>query len=372
MKFSLNTKPLKDAMNLCIINSNISKFFEKSTVVQLTASGDALRLNTQATSLISEATLKGSSEGSGECTAIVDCVLLKQLMGTIDSNEVSFDFQDNVLVVESGRSKFNVPKLLMDEDEVSLSRPAGEAEVSKSFCGELNPDEWKHVQDHQIYAVSISQIQPVYTYAWMDPKKGVLTGDPRMGTFTYVPGDLLSRTRLVSTTVVNLLSALDAGSKMYEVNDSEYVVSMHCDAFDFRSEFSVKLEDENNVGTYDSDMIFDMIFDESQGGASVSKAKISANIKQALLFSTPSDPLISLKADESGLKLVNDNVNCRVSKENGSDDYETSFVVTDLDTVISHMDGDDLEIYPIIKDDEVFGIRVKSGDMIALLGGVDE
>ena len=84
MKFSLNVKPLKDAMDLGIINGNISKFFEKSTVVELSVSGNELQLNTQATSLLSEAVIKGNNEDGQEAYAIVDCVLFKSLIGSLD------------------------------------------------------------------------------------------------------------------------------------------------------------------------------------------------------------------------------------------------------------------------------------------------
>lgn len=372
MKFNLNVAPLKDALNLGVINSNISKFFEKSTVVELTVDGDnELRINTQATSLLSEATIKGDNEDKGTASAIVDCILFKQLVSTVDTNEMSLDFQDNFLVVQCGKSKFNVPKLLTDEDGASLDRPASGSDVESNLCGELHPTVWKYVQDHQLYAVAMSQINKVYTRVWISGDRGVLTGDPTLSFFTYQPDSDLDSSCLVSSTIVNLLSTLEEGSKLYRVSDNSYVVDMSSDVFEFRSQFMVDHEDENGMGTYDADMIFDMVFDDTQTSVNVSKQKLYSNVKQAELFSSSSDPLVFVEASDSGLKLVNDNVNCKISSDNPGINYKVGFTLTDLDTVVSHMDGDDIEFAPIVKEDEVFGIRLKSGNLVALLGGVE-
>ena len=373
MKFSLNVAPLKDAMNLGIINSYISKLFEKSTVFELTVEGYVLRLNTQATALLSESTILGNNEDNGTASAIVDCVLFKSLISSIDGNEVTLDFQDTVLVVQSGRSKFNVPKLLNDEDGANLDRPVSEEELSSKFCGELHPEYWKYIQDHQLYAVAMSQIHKVYTRVWVSGDKGVLTGDPVNSLFTYQPTSDLDSSCLVSSTIVNLLAALEEGTKLYHVNSTTYAVVMDVDSFTFCSQFTVDLEDENGIGVYDSDMIFDMVLDETQKELPVSKSKMYANVKQASLFASASNPYVSIKTDSRGLVLVNDNVNCRICKEVSDIDYEVTFTVSDLDSVISHMNEDDMTVSPIVKgnDNEVFGLRFKSGDVIALIGGVE-
>ena len=371
MKFNLNVKPLKDAMDLAIISGNISKFFEKSTVIELTVSDDILRLNTQATSLVSEATIKGYNEDKGVASAIVDCQLFKQLVSTIDGNEVCLDFQDNFLVVQYGKSKFNVPKLLSDEDEASLDRPALEESLKGSLKTELHPDNWKYIQDHQLYAVAMSQIHKVYTRVWVDADKGVLTGDPNLGFFTYQPESDLSGSCLVSSTIVNLLSVLEDGSSVYSVDDSSYVVCMSCDSFDFRSQFTVEHEEQNGMGSYDSDMIFAMVLDNSNEPVKLSKSKLASTVKQAGLFASASDPLIYITASESGFKLENDNVNCVICKDASNLNYSIAFTVSDLETTVSHMDDDDLYMSPIVKEGEVFGVRFSSGKLIALLGGVE-
>ena len=371
MKFSLNVASLKDALDLGVISSNISKFFEKSTVIELTVEGSALRLNTQATALLSEAVILGSNEDNGVGSAIVDCTLFKSLVSSLDSNEVTLDFQDTVLVVQSGRSKFNVPKLLTDEDGASLDRPVSESELAAKLCGELHPDSWKYIQDHQLYAVAASQIHKVYTRVWVDPDKGVLTGDPDNSLFTYQPSSDLDSSCLVSSTIVNLLATLEEGTKLYHVDDSTYAAKMDVDSFSFCSQFTVEHESQAGMGEYGSDMIFDMVLDSEQKELSVSKAKLSANVKQASLFASASNPYISMNVGINGAFLVNENVNCQISKDASDMEYEVKFMVSDVDVVASHMELDDMTMSPIVKGGEVFGVRFKSGDMVALIGGVE-
>ena len=372
MKFNLNVAPLKAAMDLGIIQSNISKFFEKSTVIELSVEGDLLRLNTQATSLLSEATIKGYNEEKFTGSAIVDCTLFKQLINTIDSNEVTLDFQDNMLVVMSGKSKFNVPKLLEDEEGASLDRPELEENLKSSFSGELHPSMWKYIQDHQLYSVAMSQVYKVYTRVWVSKDKGVLAGDYSTSMFTYQPHSDLDSSCLVSPTIVNLLSVLEEGTKLYHMDEQNYVVCMNTDSFDFRSQFTVEHEDENGIGVYAADDIFSMVFDDSVPAAKISQKKLYSTVKQAALFASSSDPLVFLVADENGIVLENDNVSCKVNKDSYPIEYKVGFNISELDTVVSHMDGDELQVAPIVKDDEVYGVRFVSGDMVALIGSVEE
>lgn len=371
MKFSLNVKPLKDAMDLGIISGNISKFFEKSTVVELSVTGSELQLNTQATSLLSEATIKGNNEDGGDAYAIVDCMLFKSLIGSLDSNTVTLDFQDTSVVVKSGKSKFNVPKLLTDEDDVSLDKPVSVNDLGNKFCGQLDVNVWKYIKDHQLYALASSMVYKVYTKVWVDKEQGVLTGDSENSMFTYYPKGDLQGTNLVSSTIVNLLSSLEETTKLYSVDTTTYVACMSVDSFDFRAQFTVDVDGDSRIGDYGSDMIFNMVLDDSQSEVPVSKDNMYADIKRASLFSSAFNPTITLKADDNGVYLVNDNVNCCLNSDSSDIDYELVFNVSELDTVVSHMDLSDLSMSPVVKEGEVLAIRFKSDNgFVALIGGI--
>ena len=371
MQFSLNVAPLKSALDLAVVNSNISKFFEKSTVVELSVTGSKLFVNTQATALLSEVVIPGNNVDNGEASAIVDCVLFKQLVSTIDGNEMTLDFQDNFLVVKCGKSKFNVPKLLSDEDAASLDKPVSDSDVADSLCGELHVDVWKYIQNHQLYAVALSQINKVYTRVWVNNDKGVLTGDPTLSIFTYQPSSDLDSSCLVSSTIVNLLATLDSGTKLYRASDTSYLVVMDTDAFSFRAQFNVDREDETGIGVYDSDMILDMVLDDTQKGVKVPKSKMNSTVKQASLFSSASNPYVYVSAGSDGVRMTSDNVNCLLSPDTSDVEYNVKFAISDVDMVVSHMETEDVELYPIVKEGEVFGVRLVSGNLTALVGGAE-
>ena len=48
MKFTCNTKPFADSLDLGIINQNVSNFHQKSCTVELTASEKMLKINIEA------------------------------------------------------------------------------------------------------------------------------------------------------------------------------------------------------------------------------------------------------------------------------------------------------------------------------------
>lgn len=370
MKFTLTTKPLKDALQLVIINGNISKFFEKSTVLQISVDGDTLILNTEATSLLSEARLKGSNSSGERGMAIVDNVLFKNLIGTIDTSEVSLEFDDNAVIVESGKSQFSVPKIFGEDDGVSIDKPADEESVQSGLCGEVRPAIWKYIQTHQMYAIATSIMHRVYMRAWADKDRGVLTGNPETSIFTYQPQSDMQDCCLLTQTVVNLLSSLDDATKLYRKDETHYVADMDTDSIRFRAEFSVDEESEDGIGVYDADMIFEMIFDESQEEVSIKKSKLLSAIKQASLFTTASDSFITVESGASGVKIKNGSADCLISSGSFSS-YSVEFSMSDFSSVIGHMDGDDISISPIVKDDEVFGLRFSSGKLVALLGSID-
>lgn len=371
MEFKLNTKPLKDALDLTVVNINISKFFEKSTVIELSVEGNKLRLNTQATSLLSEAYINGYCDEQGTASAIVDNTLFKNLISTLESNEVSLEFTDNALVVKSGKSKFNVPLLFISEDDaLSLDRPQAVTEQLQYF-GELDTDAWKLIRDNQLYALSISQIYKVYTRVWMGKEQGTITGDPTMSFFTYNSNNPLNSTCMLSSTVVNLLSSLENGSKIYKIDEDNYSVFMDVDSFTFNTQFTVEHEGQDDIGDYNSEVVLSKVLDDSVTKVPVSKSKIYKYAKQASLFK--SDAVIYIRSNGNEVRLVNDDVDCVLSTETTGMEYNIGFVVSDLAVVVSHMVSEDLSMNPLVdpESQEVYGVRFTGDELYTILGGVE-
>ena len=56
MRFTVNTKPLQDVLDLVVVQGNISKFYQKSTILQISVDDKKrLQFNSEADSVISEA-----------------------------------------------------------------------------------------------------------------------------------------------------------------------------------------------------------------------------------------------------------------------------------------------------------------------------
>ena len=134
---------------------------------------------------------------------------------------------------------------------------------------------------------------------------------------------------------------------------------------------SVDVDGDSRIGDYGSDMIFNMVLDDSQSEVPVSKDNLYADIKRASLFSSAFNPTITLKAGDNGVYLVNDNVNCCLNSDSSDIDYELVFNVSELDTVVSHMDSSDMSMSPVVKEGEVLAVRFKSDNgFVALIGGI--
>ena len=127
MKFTCNTKPLSTALDLGIINSNVSTYHKKSNIVQLTIEEGKLRINIETASVKTQISLNGNSEGEGASRIFVGSILLKQLISSIDTSTVTLDITDSGLVVNAGKSKLTLPKLI-DGDELELDAPASPAD----------------------------------------------------------------------------------------------------------------------------------------------------------------------------------------------------------------------------------------------------
>ena len=125
MKFTVNSKPLKNVTNLGIIKANVSKYFYRSNLVQITASRDTLKLNIEASGIKTKMTLKGSGDEDNTKSIIVDCLTFKNLIDSIDTDVISIEFIDGGIYVHAGTSKFAISQTL-DVNDVQLDEPTNQ------------------------------------------------------------------------------------------------------------------------------------------------------------------------------------------------------------------------------------------------------
>lgn len=366
MKFQCNTKPLSDALNLGIINSNVSNFHKKSTLTQITATKNLLKINVEASRICSEMLLRGMGDSDEPAKIFVNSLLLKQLVSTFDSNTVELEFSDSGLVFHSGKSTFTLPKMV-DDDELELMHPEG---VVNSPELDIDKSNWKFIKDYQMYAIAMSFIHPVYTYVWVGSSGDVLVGDFDNSLFTLSHKGVLDSTCLLSETIINLFNSLPDGSKISK-SGSSYIIRYDSDSFSYRTQFMPKYETDEDTGTYNSDIFLGMMA-HPYGGVSIKAEALAKNLNQALLLSSSTEDTVALSARGSEFKLTNTNVNCDIPFVGNLDsDYSVSFKLESLKQVISNYGDSEIHVNPLIQEGECAGIIVWNDELTTVLAGVE-
>lgn len=367
MKFTLNTKPLVAGLDLGIINSNITKFYQKSCIVELNIEDGNLRVNTEVSAIKSELVFKGSVSGEDEYShTFVDSLLFKNLINSVDSDVIDIEIKEGGLTVYSGKSKFNMPQVVSESD-MSLARPVEYTEASEGTI-EVNKSDWKFVQDYQMYAIAMSFIHPVYTMAWMGNSGDVIVGDFNNSIFTHSNKSQMPSTCLVTDTIVNLLNNLPEGSKLVNLGRT-YELAVVLDPYSYVCEFSPKYEEDEGVGTYNSDIILSLF--NHTDGVEVNTSKLSKYLAQAELFTKTNDDTITLSLDNNVLSLKNDSVNCNVDVTSSLSPFTVDFKIRFLKDALSHLDSEDIHLCPLIQEDQATGVILWTENMETVLAGIE-
>ena len=370
MKFKSNTKPLQDALDLVVVPSNISQFYAKSTLLQISVdSSGSLQLNSQADSVKSEAKIKGAITGDIDTRlAFLNAVTFKQLISTLDSATIELDFMDGSVVVYSGRSKFIVPHVDFGAD-VELDRPV---EPSGEEC-DLKSDVWKMVKSKQMYALSDNFVRLVYTYIF-NGIDCIMVGDYTSGLFTRIEKTGLPSQCLLSSNVVSLILGVDTSSKLYHV-DRSFVVVNNTDAYQFVAELEPKYETNPEVGSYSADIIGSLFTVASKDGIQLPTAKtIKTLLSQTNLLSEGDNPSIRWTCTGNKLHIKSDNVDGDVECKliGAPADWDIEFNLKAIISVISNLSGEFVAVYPSFRDDECNALVFKDEDVSVILSGVDD
>ena len=367
MKFTLSTKPFIDGLNLAIVNSNISKFYQKSCLAQVTADKTSLKVNLEASYIASEIRLKGVGDEYTSCSIFVDSLLLKQLVSTIDSPTLTLEFAEGGLILHSGKSKFTLPKMI-DDMEIELTPPSYLSSTEDGV--QINKANWKFVKDYQMYAVAMSFIHPVYTKVWVGENNDVVVGDFDNSIFTHSKKSQLSKNCLLSDTIINLFNSLPEGAKLYKL-DKSYIILVVTDGYEFCSEFTPQYESDEGVGSYNSEIILGMMIPDENNAIHIKSSSINKFLNQALLLSNNSEDTIKFEVKFDQLSLIDNNIDCKVSGIDSKSEYCVEFKTSLLKSVISNMDEDDIQICPMYQDDVAVGIVIWTNNLTTILAGVD-
>lgn len=364
MKFICNTKPFADSLDLGIINSNVSNFHQKSCTVELTASDKMLKINIEASQIFTEIHIPGKGEGE-PASIFVDSLLLKNLASTFESSTVTLDFEENGLVITSGKSKFTLPKMVEGGD-FDLKAP----QVPENLDGAIDIDQadWKFIKEYQMYAISMAFINPVYTKVWVGQNGDVLVGDFDNSLFTHSVHSKLGKTCLLSDTIINLFNSLPAGSKLIPLDDS-YVIQLKTDSYEYLTQFTPLYESDESVGSYNSDIFLGMM-QHSENGVKVNTVALTKALNQALLLSTNTQDSIFFSFADGVLHLTDKNVDCSMEVEGVSNDFKVEFNLERLKKVIANYSDEIINFIPMMQDNEVVGIMVWNSQLTTIVAGL--
>lgn len=367
MKFSVATKPLINALNLGVVNANISKYYSKSGLAEVTADKRNLFINLEASYLLSEIVLKGSGDSEETTKMFVDAALLKQLISTFDSDVTEFEFVENGIILHSEKSKFQLSQVV-DGSQFTLNKPSKTIPASAATI-EVKKDDWSFVKDHQMYSIALSFVNPVYTRVWVGANGDVLVGDVVNGLFTHSKKSNLGETCLLSDTIINLFDSIPEGAKLTKLASS-YVLNVETDGFAFASEFTPQHEDTDDIGSYNSEIFLNMM-KEDENGVKINTTQLAKFLSQASILSSSVEDTISLQVTATELTLKDNNIDCKLPVDYKGEPFALKFQSTILKSSISAMDQDEIKISCLIQDDVPSGIVLSTANMITLVGAVD-
>lgn len=360
MKFTVATRPLKNAISLGIIKANVSKFYRRSALVQITANRDTLQLNVEAASIKTSMILKGSGDSDTPATVLVDCLKFKSLVESIDSDVMSIDFIQGGIYINAGTSKFAVAQT-MDADDMRLDEPAdvyaGESSIK------IKSSDWQFIKDHQMYALATSKERPVYTYVWVSEDKEVIVGDSTKELFTYSKKGNFDTTCLFPPTLVNLFISIPENSIVSKYGKS-YILRVNTEDFSLITEFTPKYEDDEAVGQYNANMVLEML-QHPDAYITVDVVPILKFISQSAILKYSTDTLITLTVNDTSLVLQN-SVGTYSMAVPSTNTYSLQFDSDSFKNILANMDSDKVNIAPTVRDGKITGCIFWTEDLTAV------
>ena len=369
MEFTVNTKALKNATDLGIIKANISKFYYRSSIAQITANRDTLKINIEAAGIKTRMTLGGSGDEDATLTTMVDCSIFKSLIDSIDSDIMSIEFIDGGICIHAGTSKFSVPQML-DSDDVQLTEPIDQYTATNTIT--IKPADWQFIKDHQMYALSSSEAHPVYTNVWVSDNNDAIVGDYELSRFTYSQRGNFGDTCLFPASLVNLFTSIPEGSTVSKI-DKNYVLSITTDNYSMLTEFTPKYEDDEAVGSYNSEIILNML-KHPESFITVDVAPIIKFINQTAIL-TQSETYKGIDFTLKDGELVLANKSSRYSMPvDSTDSYTVKFASDLFKSVLSNFDSDRISIAPMVREDSgnrtIIGCIFWTDSLTTLLAGL--
>lgn len=368
MEFVVNTKPLKDALELGIVKANISNLYLPSSLAQVHATSDKLIINLECRGILTEIILPGSGTAGEESTIFVDCMILKKLVDSFDFQTTILKFVGNSLELYSNSSKFVLPMII--DSEISMDSPRSDYVEFDEL--DFISENWRFVRDNQACFLDTNFTETVYNYVWCGERGDVIAGDYRESLFSHTTKGGLLNTCLLPSSIVNFLASIPDGASIYDLDDC-YVVEVNTDAFKFVSQITPFYESDDDVGSYNADVFLSILVSDDEDHIDINPKLLRRHINQASLVLNSSNSVITMELSGNILKFYGDGVKFEIETEDvyNLDDFKLKFKLAMLKRVISKFDEDMISMCYIEADGEIVGIKLWSYELDIMLAGVD-
>lgn len=369
MKFTLSTKPLAKALDLAV-PANVSPNYKIGTLAQLTVEGKELRINFQSKGILSEVRFKGAPETPDmKETVFVDNNVLKQLVSSFDTNTVQIDYVEGGIQLTAGKSNFLLPKLSYAE-EITISRPDESkytADVAK-----LNTDAWKYVKNNQAHLLAVSFEFPVYTMIHVSDKGDVLSGDFQDSMFSHSSKSDLGQTCLISSEITDLLASIPENAT-FKRNESNYLIQVNGEGYQYVSEVSPKHEFDSDMGDYNAEILLNEL-EHPDHFVSISPDALRKVLNQSALLESVKDDTMDITFDKSSINIKNASINCDIPSEGGENittGVTCKIATKNLKKILKPYVKEKVNIAMLFEGDEAKGLLLFDDDVTIIVGGVD-
>ena len=342
MKFTVSSKALKNVTSLGIIKANISQFYYRSNVAQITATQDALKINIEASGIMTEMTLKGSGDEDTTKSVMIECAKFKNLIDSIDNDIITLEFIEGGIYVHAGRSKFAIPQL-MDTNDAQLNAP--NQGLTRDSVITIKPEDWQFVKDHQMYAISKSEKRPVYKNVWVGENKELIVGDMDISLFTYSNYGEFDTTCLLPPSLINLFISIPEGARIARCGRT-YLLEIETDSYSMVTEFTPKYEDDETVGSYNAKIILSKLV-HPENFVTVDISSIIKFINQASIVNQADVGKITEFIIADNQLTLNNRTNSCSMEVTSSENYQVNFATEFLKRVLSGFDADQVNIAPM-------------------------
>ena len=350
-ELTLPTSALVESTNVGILSSNITKFYPKSVILQVTVNSEGLKLNHETNGVLTQMFYPTSVEGdTDEFIGFIDSLKFKQILNTFSATNTQVQIDDNGMTLRNGKSKFHLP-FIVDVSSVQLRAPHP-IEDAEGEVVELENSSWKFVHDYQLFACTKSFIQPQYVRLWVGDDSTVLTGDFQRGIFTKSYNSNLDTTCLLSTGVINVFSGFPDNTQIAKVDikGSSYTLQYVADGYTVSAECYVEFE--SDLGDYNAPIILTKFIDSVDSPfVLVMTDEIKKFLSQATILSDNLDNDIRLTIRDKQMILSTSKSELTVDVVNSDMSCEADFDLSVFKSAVAHMVDSEIYISPIYSGD---------------------